>query len=120
MSAQSCLTLCNPMDCRLSGSAVHEILQAGLQEWVAISSSRGSSQPRDCTCISVLPTLAGRLFTINSHLEALLFSSPGDLPNPWIEPGYTALQADSLPSEPPRKPVNLFYLNLNNRPAQRT
>ena len=32
------------------------------------------------------------------------FSSPGDFPDPVIEPGFPALQADSLPSEPPRKP----------------
>ena len=46
---QSCLTLCNPMDCSPPGSSVHGILQAGILEWVAISSSRGSSQPRDQT-----------------------------------------------------------------------
>ena len=43
---QSCLTFCNPMDCSLSGSSVHGILQARILEWVAIPSSRGSSQPR--------------------------------------------------------------------------
>ena len=45
--AQSCLTLCNPTDCRLPGSSVHGILQARTLEWVAMPSSRGSSQPRD-------------------------------------------------------------------------
>ena len=40
---QSCLTLCNPMDYSLSGSSVHEILQARILEWVAMPSSRGSS-----------------------------------------------------------------------------
>ena len=40
---QSCLTLSDPMDCSLPGSSVHGILQAGTLEWVAISSSRGSS-----------------------------------------------------------------------------
>ena len=45
--AQSCLTLCDPMDCNLPGSSVHGTFQAGVLEWVAISSSRGSSQPRD-------------------------------------------------------------------------
>ena len=34
--AQSCPALCNPMDCSLSGSSVHGILQAGIQEWVPI------------------------------------------------------------------------------------
>ena len=40
--AQSCLTLCNPMD-----YTVHGILQARILEWVAFPFSRGSSQPRD-------------------------------------------------------------------------
>ena len=44
---QSCLTLCDPMDCSLPGSSLHRILQARVLEWVAISFSRGSSQPRD-------------------------------------------------------------------------
>ena len=41
--AQSCPTRCDPMDCSLLGSSVHRILQARILEWVAISSSRGSS-----------------------------------------------------------------------------
>ena len=43
--AQSCLTLCDPMDCSLPSSSVHEIFQARILKWVAISVSRGSSQP---------------------------------------------------------------------------
>ena len=50
--ARWCLTFCNPVDCRLPVSSVHGILQARILEWVAISSSRGSSQPRDRTCVS--------------------------------------------------------------------
>ena len=45
--AQSCPTLCDPMDCSLPGPSVHEIFQARILEWVAISFSRGSSQPGD-------------------------------------------------------------------------
>ena len=45
--AQSCLILCNPMLCSLPGSSVHGIFQARVLEWVAISFSRGSFQPRD-------------------------------------------------------------------------
>ena len=45
--AQLCLTLCDPVDCSLPGSCVHRISQARILEWVAISFSRGSSQPRD-------------------------------------------------------------------------
>ena len=59
--SQSCLTLCNPMDCSPPGSSVHGIFQARILEWVAISFSRGSSQPRDQTQVS---HIAGRCFTI--------------------------------------------------------
>ena len=45
----SCLTLCDPMDYSLLGSSIHGIFQARVLEWVAISSSRVSSQPRDQT-----------------------------------------------------------------------
>ena len=49
---QSCLTLFHPVDCSLPGSSVHGILQARILEWVAMPSSRGSSPPRDQTCLS--------------------------------------------------------------------
>ena len=58
---QLCPTLCNPMDCSLPDSSVHGIFQARVLEWIAISSSRGSSQPRDQTQVS---HIAGRFFTI--------------------------------------------------------
>ena len=44
---QSCPTLCNHIDCILSGSSVHGILQVRIVEWVAIPFSKGSSRPRD-------------------------------------------------------------------------
>ena len=59
--AQSCLTLCDLMDYSPPGSAVHGILQPRVLEWVAISFSWGSSQPRDWTQVSCI---AGRFFTI--------------------------------------------------------
>ena len=68
-SLQSCLTLCDPMDCSPPGSSVHGILQARILEWLPCP-------------------------------------PPGGLPNPGIQPRSPALQADSLPSEPPRKPKN--------------
>ena len=49
MSAQSCLTLCNPIDCSRQGFSVHRIFQARLLDRVAISYSRRSSRPRDRT-----------------------------------------------------------------------
>ena len=50
-SLQSCLTLCHPIYCSPPGSSVHRILQARILEWVAIPFSRGSSLPRDRTCL---------------------------------------------------------------------
>ena len=52
LATQSCLTLCDPVDCSPPGSSVHGILQARILEWVAISFSRGSSRPRDRTQVS--------------------------------------------------------------------
>ena len=52
--AQSCPTLCNPMNCSPSGSSVYGILQTSILEWVAISYSRGPSQPRDWTWVSCI------------------------------------------------------------------
>ena len=72
--AQSCLTLCDPMDCSLPDSSVHGIFQA--RYWSGVP-----------------------------------FSSLGDLPNPGIKLRSPALQANSLPSEPPGTPtVNLLVL----------
>ena len=58
--AQLCLTLCDSIDCSLPGSFVR-VLQARILEWVAITFSRGSSQPRDRTWVSCI---VGRCFTI--------------------------------------------------------
>ena len=58
VAAQSCPSLCNPVDCGPPGSSVHGIPQARVLEWGAIPFSRGSSQPRDWTQISCI---AGRL-----------------------------------------------------------
>ena len=59
--AQSCPTLCDPMDCSLPGFSVHGILQARILEWVTISFSRGSSRPRDQTRVSCI---GGRRFNL--------------------------------------------------------
>ena len=65
--AQSCPTLCDPLDCSPPGSSVHGILQARILEWVAMPFSRGSSQPRDQTQISYI---AGRFFTVQATWES--------------------------------------------------
>ena len=51
---QSCPTLCHPMDCSPPGSYIHGILQTRIMEWVAMPSSRVSSQPRDQACVSYI------------------------------------------------------------------
>ena len=62
--AKSCPTPCDPVDHSLPGSSVHEMPQTRITEWVAISFSRGSSQPRDQTCASCL---AGIFFTLSQQ-----------------------------------------------------
>ena len=65
--AQSCPTLCDPVDCSLPGFSVHG-------------------------------------FPRQEYWSGLPFPSPGDLPDPGIEPGSPTLEADTLTSEPPGKP----------------
>ena len=65
--AQSCPTLCDPIDCSLPGSSINGTFQARVLEQVAISFSRGSSRPRDQTQVS---RIAGRRFTIWATREA--------------------------------------------------
>ena len=52
--AQSRLTLCDPIDCSLPGSSVNRTLQARILEWVAFPFSRGSSEPKDQTQVSLI------------------------------------------------------------------
>ena len=59
--AQSCPTLCDPIDCSQPSSSVHRIFQAIVLEWIAFSFSRGSSRPRDRTLVSCI---VDRHFTI--------------------------------------------------------
>ena len=66
--AQSCPPLSDPMDCSPPGPTVHGILQARVLEWVAMSVSRGTSQPRDQTWVS---HIAGRFFTVWATREAI-------------------------------------------------
>ena len=80
-SLQSCPTLCDPRDCGPPGSSVHGILQARILEWVAMPSSRGSSWPRDQTCVSEVSCIARQILyrwaTGEAHINLyllLLFS----------------------------------------------
>ena len=84
-------------------------------------SSRGSFQPRDQTQVS---HIAGRFFTILATREAQEywsgqpFPSPGELPNPGIQPGSPALQVDSLPVELPGKPTVLWAFIYTEKPKK--
>ena len=69
-SLQLCPALCDPMHCGPPGSSVHGNLQARTEEWVAMPSSRGSSQPRDQTMALTSPALAGEFFTISATWAA--------------------------------------------------
>ena len=61
-----------------------------------------NSDPMDVACQGPPPME----FFRQEYWSGLPFASPGDLPNPGIQPGSPALQADSLPSEPPGKPMD--------------
>ena len=67
LAAQSCPTLCNPIDCSPLGPSVHEILQARILEWIVFPFSRGSSQPRDQIRVSCI---AGSFFNVWATREA--------------------------------------------------
>ena len=59
-----------PLDRGAWQAIVHDILQARMLEWVTLPSSRGSSQPKDQTCVSVTSALAGWFFTTSTAWEA--------------------------------------------------
>ena len=110
LSCFSCVWLCDPTECSPPGSSTFGILQARILEWVAMPSSKGSSQPRDRTQVS---HIAGRFFTIWATREAqeywsrVTYPSPEGLPNPGTEPPSPALYVDLLPSELPGNLQNL-------------
>ena len=74
MHAQSSPTLCDPMDYSPPGSSVHGISQARILERVAISSSRGASQPRDQTCISYV-SCTGKADSLPTTISAPNFNT---------------------------------------------
>ena len=94
--AQSCPTLCDPMDCSLPGSSVHGISQARILEWVTLL-SRVRLFMTPWTVAYHAPLSMG--FSREEYWSGLPFPSPEDLPNPGIELGSSTLQADALLSE---------------------
>ena len=83
-SLQSCPTLCDPMDYSPPGSSVHDILQARILEWVANSSSKGSSRRRDWTHVSCVSCIAGTCFsTWEDQVEMKLNRMVTPKRTPW-------------------------------------
>ena len=82
--AQSCPTLCDPMDCSLPGSSVRGILQARVLEWVAVSFSRRSSQPRDRSRVSHIAAAAAKSLQSCPTLCDPIDGSPPGSPVPGI------------------------------------
>ena len=87
--AQSCLTLCNLMDCILPGSSAHEIFQERILEQVAISYSRGSSCPRDWTTSVESPALA------DGFLTTAVPGKPSVLQSYWLFCLYQVFKVNS-------------------------
>ena len=59
-------------------------------------------------------------FSRQEYWSGLPFPSPGDLPDPGIEPGSSSLRADALPSKPPGKPQMNLSMKQKPAPRQRT
>ena len=72
VTVKLCPTLCDPMDCSLPGFSVHGTFQTRILEWVAISFSRGSSQPRDQTRVSRIVGSCFTVASINSAFNLLI------------------------------------------------
>ena len=104
MCVLSCVQLCDSLDHSPPGSSVHRISQARILEWVALPFSWTSSRPRDRTCISCVPALAGGFFTteqqgspekiplekeIAIHSVFLAWESPWT-EEPWDWGGYSS------------------------------
>ena len=92
MHVQSCLTLCDPMDCSSPVSSVHGISQARILEWVSISYSTGSSRPRDRTDVSCISCIGRQILYQWATWEApqrILNANDwliGSLPHSYLPP----------------------------------
>jgi len=84
--ALSRVWLCDPMDCGPPGSSVRGVFLARIVKWVAISYSRGSSQPRDQACVSCISCIADEFLLLstilNTALKNILCSAYSSIPPP--------------------------------------
>ena len=118
---QLCPTLPNPMDCSLPGSSVHGIFQARVLEWGAIACSNSKSLVKSLSRVLLFATLQtvacqappSMGFSRQEYWSGLPFPSPGDLPNPGLEPRSPALEADALTSEPPGVAYFIYSVDVS-------
>ena len=75
---QACLILCDPMDRGPPGFSVHGMLQARITEWVAISSSRGSSWLRDQTLVFCVSFISSQTFNTESPEKPKFMVTKGE------------------------------------------
>ena len=99
---QSCPSVCDPVDCSPPGSSVHGILQARILEWVAMPSSKGSSQHWDQT---LSPALAGGVFNTSATWEAR---------NLW--PNLRAADRGGSSPRPPTSTLLDFIQRVHQKP----
>ena len=111
----SCLTLCDSTNCSPPGSSVPGISQARILEWVAISFSRGSSQPRNQTQVSCVSCIAGGFFTteppgiINRFYQFWIWWDSAKIPVSRSQPSQPTLQT-GLSEESNLRPAMLTLL----------
>ena len=111
--AQSCPTRCNHLDCSMPGSSVHGNSPTRILEWIAMPSSRGSSQPRDQTHVFHIP---GKFFTISESVTHSVMSAVF-YPMNCSPPGYSVhgiLQARIL------EWVAIPFSRVSSQPRNRT
>ena len=112
---------CSPLDCSPPGSPVHGILEARILKWVAMPSSRGSSWPRNQTCVSCI---AGGFFTTSITWEAHIIVIMGKFGHKHCHTRWTSCEDEGqnqghAPASPerygtgsPSKQPNLLTLDL--------
>ena len=88
---------CDHRDCSPPGSSVHGISQARILEWVVISFSRGSSLPRDRTCLSCVSSIGRQIFFPNFFFTALPLHHLGSSRGYWRVLKVKVLVAQSCP-----------------------
>ena len=104
-----CPTHCDPTDCSSPGSSVHGILWARILEWVSVSSSRGSSQPRDQTQVSLI---AGGFSTVWTTRERPFLSIKFSA-NMWVDSVAGTKRMEGWGNVAAQSNSSCFYLILN-------